>query len=67
MPSASGLKKYGVAHVLSMIVRNPRSRATATIAGTSWTSNVSEPGDSRKIARVFGRTRAAISEPMTGS
>ena len=37
-----------------------KSRATRVIAGTSCTSKVSEPGDSMKIARVFGRISASI-------
>ncbi len=46
-PSASGLKKSGAAQVLSITVCTPRALAAATIAGTSWTSKVSEPGLSR--------------------
>ena len=57
----------GVAQVLSIIVSTPRPRATPAIAGTSWTSKVSEPGDSRKITLVFGRTRRSMSAPISGS
>jgi hypothetical protein len=43
-PWANGLKKSGVAQVLSRAVNMPRLRATAVIAGTSIISNVCEPG-----------------------
>ena len=45
----------------------PRAGAAAAIAGTSCTSNESEPGDSTNTARVFGRIRPAMAAPASGS
>ena len=45
----------------------PLACAAAAIAGTSWISNDSEPGDSTNTARVFGRISAAIPPPISGS
>jgi len=45
----------------------PRPRATAAIAGMSWTSKVSEPGDSVNTARVFGWNSRSIAAPARGS
>ena len=44
-----------------------RERATLAMAGTSCTSNVSEPGDSRNTRRVFGRMSASMPAPASGS
>jgi hypothetical protein len=41
--------------------------ATAAIAGMSCTSNVSDPGDSAKTIRVFGRKSRSIAAPANGS
>ncbi len=66
-PWECGEKKSGVAQVLSMMTQAPRACATSAIAGTSWISNVSEPGDSVSTALVFGRMRASMPAPMAGS
>ena len=71
-----GEKKSGVAQVLSMMTQAPRACATSAIAGTSWISNVCEPGDSVKHrpgvrphqrfdsgADAWGRSRS-VSIPM---
>ena len=60
-PWSSGLKKTPAAQVLSMIVRRPCARAAATIAGTSCSSKVTEPGDSSTTTRVASVASAAIS------
>ena len=67
MPCSKGLKNSPALQVLSMATRTPAARAAWAMAGTSWTSNVNEPGDSTNTMRVFGRMRAAISAPMAGS
>ena len=45
-PCVWGEKNSGVAQVLSNMTHAPRAWATSAMAGTSWTSKVSEPGDS---------------------
>ena len=45
-PWSNARKPSGVAHVLSRMTCAPCAWATRAIAGTSCTSNVSEPGDS---------------------
>jgi hypothetical protein len=52
--------------VLSSSTVAPRACAAAAIAGTSCTSKLSEPGDSRKTARVLSRMSAAIPVPTSG-
>jgi hypothetical protein len=66
-PWACGEKKSGVAQVLSMMTQAPWACATSAIAGTSWISNVSEPGDSISTAFVLGRIMASMPAPMAGS
>jgi hypothetical protein len=56
-----------VAQVLSSNVVTPRAFAAATIAGTSCTSKLSDPGLSMKIARVFSPIRSAMPAPIIGS
>ena len=62
-PWSNARKPSGVAHVLSSTTRAPCACATAAIAGTSCTSNVSEPGDSANTTRVFG----GIARSMRGA
>lgn len=58
----------GVAQVLSMMVLIPRALATAVMAGTSCTSKVCEPGDSRKMVEVLlSLSSPAIPAPTSGS
>ena len=45
----------------------PLARASAAIAGTSWTSKLCEPGVSMKIALVFGRIKLSSEAPARGS
>ena len=66
-PKSSGLKKKGVAQVLSIPVVTPRSRATAVIAGISCISMVWEPGASSQIRLVLPRIRSAMPAPIAGS
>ena len=58
-PCSNGLKYRPVAQVLSSMTRAPRARAASAIAGTSWTSKVSEPGDSTKTT-----ARARPDQPL---
>jgi hypothetical protein len=66
-PSAKAGRKYGVAQLLSITTVTPAARAAAAIAGTSCTSNVSDPGDSRKTTFVSGRKSDATPPPTPGS
>ena len=66
-PCACGEKKSGVAQVLSMMTQAPCACAAAAIAGMSWTSSVSEPGDSVNTTLVLGRISAAMPAPIVGS
>lgn len=54
------------AQVLSNIVITPRSFAFATIAGTSCTSMVIEPGDSKNNTRVFSFINSSMPAPIPG-
>ena len=60
-------EENGVAHVLSSTTFAPRACATAAMAGTSCTSNVSDPGDSVNTMRVFGWNSRSIAAPASGS
>ncbi|MDT4880162.1 hypothetical protein FQZ97_1158910 [compost metagenome] len=60
-------KCTGVPQVLSSITSAPWAWATAAMAGTSCTSKVREPGDSRNTTRVLGRISAAMPSPICGS
>ena len=66
-PCSNARKPSGVAQVLSRTTRAPRSCAACAIAGTSCTSNVSDPGDSTKTTLVFGRNARTMSAPSRGS
>ena len=66
-PRANDGKQNGVAQLLSITTRAPCAWATAAIAGMSWISKVSEPGDSVNTMRVFGRISASIAVPTSGS
>ena len=66
-PWSKARKYSGVAQVLSMSTTAPAAWAAAAIAGTSCTSNESEPGASTNTARVFGRISAAMPPPIIGS
>jgi hypothetical protein len=66
-PWASGWKKSGVAQVLSIITVAAAAFAARAIAGTSATSKVSEPGDSRKTSLTPDLISRAMSAPSLGS
>jgi hypothetical protein len=66
-PWSNARKLSGVAQVLSNITTARCSCATRAIAGTSWTSNVCEPGDSAYTIRVLGRISEAMASPACGS
>lgn len=66
-PCANGLKYSGVAQVLSRATSAPRAWAATAIAGMSWTSNVSDPGDSVQTRRVRGPMSDEMPGPMSGS
>ena len=66
-PCSNGRKNSGLAQVLSRITVQWRACAAAAMPGTSCTSNVCEPGDSRNTTRVLSRISAAIPAPMQGS
>ena len=53
--------------VPALSAEEKRAFAAATIAGTSCTSNVSEPGLSMKMARVLGWISSAMPSPTVGS
>ncbi|MNE35704.1 hypothetical protein D3C80_1294800 [compost metagenome] len=69
MSKSSALNNTPAAQVLSIIMMaSGATRRTArTIAGTSCTSMVMEPGDSRNTIRVFGWISSAIPSPIKGS
>ena len=70
---SNGRSRPGEPQVLSIavVIRRPviasPARAAATMAGTSWTSNVWVPGLSIQIAAVVGRISSAMPAPMSGS
>lgn len=66
-PWARGLKRSGVAQVLSAATSAPRAWAAATIAGTSCTSMVTDPGDSTQTSGVSSVSRSAMRAPSMGS
>jgi hypothetical protein len=57
----------GVAQVLSISTSAPCACAAAAIAGTSWTSNESDPGDSTNTTLVAGRISRSMPPPINGS
>ena len=66
-PCSKGLKNSGVPQVLSITTTAPCACAIAAIAGMSWISRVSEPGDSTYTTLVLGRMNAAMDWPQPGS
>jgi len=66
-PWANAGHPSGVAQVLSISTSAPRACAAAAIAGTSWTSNESDPGDSTNTTLVAGRISRSMPPPINGS
>ncbi|MNP55758.1 hypothetical protein D3C76_1504270 [compost metagenome] len=66
-PCLKEAKCTGVPQVLSSITSAPWAWATSAMLGTSCTSKVREPGDSRKTTRVLGRISSAMPPPISGS
>ncbi|MNP37764.1 hypothetical protein D3C76_1312290 [compost metagenome] len=69
IPKSSALNSTPAAQVLSIIMMASGAllRTACTMAGTSCTSMVMEPGDSRNTIRVLGWIRSAILAPICGS
>ncbi len=66
-PCAKASKYTPAVYVLSSATGTPRACAAATIAGTSCTSIVTEPGLSVQTSVVFGRRSPSMPAPMSGS
>jgi len=66
-PWANAAKPSGVAQVLSIMTSTPRACAAAAMAGRSWTSKESDPGDSTYTTLVFARISRTMPPPISGS